>query len=258
MFSTEALDKLNTNVMRHALLKHPFFDLIAGEPLNGEPLNVDTVSTFLEQWWHPLHFFPEFLARTVAVVPRLEMKAAISKVLYQELGEGDVTRAHERIYLETMQEAGFSPEKISGAAALPASVALVEGYRAASGKATEALGFMYATEVADLRMVSGLGQAVRRVTGRASLRWVDIHVTQEPEHVNKAKAAFDATVSSGESAEIAAAAEHMWQLWGAFFSALQSEMFVAGGAAPLRRQPRGRPAAAGAEGGVSLSSVSGR
>jgi pyrroloquinoline quinone (PQQ) biosynthesis protein C len=251
MFSSESLDKLNTNVMRHALLKHPFFDLV-----DSEPLNLDTVSAFLGQWWHPLHFFPEFLGRSIAVVPRLEMKVAVSKVLYQELGEGDASRAHERIYLETMQEAGFSPAAVSGAAALPATAALVEGYRSASAKASDALGFMYATEVADLRMVAGIGRAVRRVTGRPSLRWVDIHVTQEPEHVNRAKAAFNATVSSAVSAEVAAAAEHMWQLWVAFFSALQSEMFVVGGAAPAGRQPRGRPAAVGPEGGVSVSSMS--
>ena len=76
--------RLSRNPLKRNLIHHPFFDLIDTQPLSRE-----TVSTFLGQWWHPLHYFPTFLSRTIAVVPALEMKTAISidDALLQEADE---------------------------------------------------------------------------------------------------------------------------------------------------------------------------
>jgi hypothetical protein len=54
---------------------------------------------------------------------------------------------------------------------------------------------MYGTEVADLAMVSGIGAAVRRVSGMKNLPCVDIHVLQEPHHVDEASNALEPELS---------------------------------------------------------------
>jgi pyrroloquinoline quinone (PQQ) biosynthesis protein C len=211
--------RLSRNSLKHNLLHHPFF-----RQIKTQTLTRDTVGIFLGQWWHPLHYFPTFLSRTISVVPSLGMKTAISKILYQELGEGHPDRAHERVYVATMSAVGFSEAVVSDASPFAATEQLVEGYRRACEEPLSALGFVYGTEVADLVMVAGIGTAVRLATGASDLPWVDIHISQEPDHVEQVNEAVDPTFAERDATEIVAAAERMWQLWIAFFSSLQLEM----------------------------------
>jgi pyrroloquinoline quinone (PQQ) biosynthesis protein C len=209
------LDSLKNNALRKNLIHHSFFEAVR----SGTPARND-VAVFLGQWWHPLHYFPNFLSRSISVVPNLETKTAICSILSEELGEGNPERAHERIYIETMTDAGFSREEITEAAPLGATRELIQGYERASSAPISALGFMYGTEVADLAMVSGIGVAVRRVSGMKNLPWVDIHVLQEPNHVDKASHALEPELSSEQYESVVASAEEMWRLWIAFFSEL--------------------------------------
>ncbi len=188
-------------------------------------LDREKVGIFLGQWWHPLHYFPHFLSRTIDQVPMLEMKTAISKILYQELGEGDPARAHERIYVTTMEEAGFDAATVSEAAPFEETARLVQRYKEASGDRLSALGFVYGTEVADLAMVAGIGNAVRRVSGVKELPWVDIHILQEPDHVAQVNEAIEPDFSPEEIDAIVTNAEEMWSLWTDFFDRLRKVMF---------------------------------
>lgn len=209
-------EKLIENKLKDELLNHPFFKQISTVDLTKEK-----VSVFLGQWWHPLHYFPTFLSRTIAVAPTLEMKTAISKILFQELGEGNPVRAHEKIYIKTMTDAGFPKATITDAGPFEATRQLVNGYEQASRDYLRGLGFLYGTEVADLAMVTGLGEAVRRVTGKQKLPWIDIHVAQEPEHVEKVNEVTAPVFSKDEEDRILTSAEEMWSLWIAFFSKLE-------------------------------------
>ena len=220
MFGTGINERLEENALRKELIHHPFFKEVRSSELNRE-----TVGVFLGQWWHPLHYFPHFLSRTIDVVPMLEMKTAISKILYQELGEGSPEKAHERLYISTMTDAGFDAATVSEAAPFEETRRLVQRYREASAEKLSALGFVYGTEVADLAMVGGIGNAVRRVTGVQNLPWVDIHVLQEPDHVEQVNEAIEPDFSPGEIDRIVASAEEMWSLWIAFFDRLRKVMF---------------------------------
>ena len=213
------LDSLKNNPLRKSLIHHPFF-----EAVRSGTLARNDVAVFLGQWWHPLHYFPNFLSRSISVVPNLETKTAICDILSEELGEGNPDMAHERIYIETMTAAGFSREEVTEAAPFASTRELIRGYERASSAPTSALGFMYGTEVADLAMVSGIGAAVRRVSGMKNLPWVDIHVLQEPNHVDKASNALEPELSPEEYAKVVASAEEMWRLWIAFFAEL-SQVF---------------------------------
>lgn len=213
-------ERLEENPLRKHLIHHPFFKEVRTSDLTREQVGV-----FLGQWWHPLHYFPNFLSRTVDQVPVLEMKTAICKILYQELGEGDPARAHERMYISTMETAGFDRATVAEAPPFEETRRLVQRYKEASAERLSALGFVYGTEVADLAMVAGIGNAVRRVSGLESLPWVDIHVLQEPDHVDQANEALEAGFSAEEVDAIVASAEEMWRLWTAFFDRLRQVMF---------------------------------
>jgi pyrroloquinoline quinone (PQQ) biosynthesis protein C len=215
-------DRLEENPRRKRLIHHPFFK----EVKNAE-LTRDQVGIFLGQWWHPLHYFPNFLSRAIDAVPVLEMKTAFCKILNQELGEGDPARAHERLYITTMEAAGFDRATVAEAAPFEETRRLVERYKEASAERLSALGFVYGTEVADLAMVAGMGTAVRRVSGLKDLPWVDIHIQQEPDHVEQASEALEANFYDAEIQAIEASAEEMWSLWTAFFDRLQKVMFEA-------------------------------
>jgi hypothetical protein len=221
MLGTGINERLEENPLRKELIHHPFFK----EVRSSEALNREKVGVFLGQWWHPLHYFPQFLSRTIDQVPMLEMKTAISKILYQELGEGDPARAHERIYITTMREAGFDEATVAEAPPFEETARLVQRYQEASGERLSALGFVYGTEVADLAMVAGIGNAVRRISGLKDLPWVDIHIQQEPDHVAQVNEAIEPDFSPQEVDAIVTHAEEMWSLWINFFNRLRKVMF---------------------------------
>lgn len=221
MLGPELNQTLSTHALRRHLIKHPFFARI-----DTAELSRGQVATFLGQWWHPLHYFPVFLSRLISVAPPIEIKTAVGKILYQELGEGDVKRAHEVVYVDTMSPHGWSEEELTAAPPLPATARLVAAYAEASTELLAGLGFMYGTEVADLAMVSGIGRAVRRVTNATRLDWVDIHVLQEPEHVTRANDSVGYRFTEAENAAILSAAESMWRHWIAFFDELERQVFA--------------------------------
>jgi hypothetical protein len=115
----------------------------------------------------------------------------------------------------------------------------VQRYREASADRLSALGFVYGTEVADLAMVAGIGNAVRSVSGLKDLPWVDIHILQEPDHVAQVNEAIEPDFTPEEVDVIVAHAEEMWSLWIAFFDRLRKVMFGT-------EQPPAAPALAGA------------
>lgn len=210
---TTLTNALRTNDFRAKLINHRFF---SEGTLDG--LSRAEVATVVGQWWHPLSNFPRFLSQLIAAIPDFHTQTAISRILFEELGEGDPKRAHPVIYIETMTDAGFTKDEIIGAPRLPATAALIYGYDESTAGALSGLGYLYGTETADLAMVSGIGKAVYRVSQRDELPWVDIHVQQEPGHVDAADEAIEPRFTVNEEAVIVRSAEKMWSLWVDFFS----------------------------------------
>jgi pyrroloquinoline quinone (PQQ) biosynthesis protein C len=187
-------------------------------------LSREQVVTVLGQWYHPLHYFPTFLSRLISVTPEIERQTFISRILWQELGEGDPRRAHEKIYLETIAEGELEARRVAKAAPSAATDALVAGYRKASEQELTGLGFLYGTEVVDLPMVSTVGELMRRCTGKRQLAWVQIHVQQEPHHVESSEDALGSEWSEREQGEVLASAEELWRLWINFFKGIRREI----------------------------------
>ena len=187
-------------------------------------LSTEEVVIILGQWFHPLHYFPTFLSRLISVSPDIETQTYVSRILWEELGEGDPRRAPEKVYLETIGDSGFAKEQVAGAPPLNATRRLIEGYEQASTNWLSGLGFLYGTEVVDLPMVATIGELMRRCTGKKDLPWVNIHVSQEPGHVDSANATLQPAFTLEEQREIVRHAEQMWTLWIDFFRNIRSEI----------------------------------
>lgn len=209
-------------------------ELLAANPLRGElvaylkelkkdcgTLSREQVLVILGQWFHPLHYFPVFLSRLISVAPQIEAQTFISRILWQELGEGDPARAHERIYIETILDGGFERDGVAAAPPAEATAELVAGYREAASDYLAGLGFLYGTEVVDLPMVSTIGELMRRCTGKRNLPWVNIHVAQEPHHVESSNETLTRAFNRDEQRRVVESAERMWTLWLNFFKSVR-------------------------------------
>ena len=187
-------------------------------------LSREEVVIILGQWFHPLHYFPNFLSRLISVSRDIETQTSVSRILWEELGEGDPRRAHEKVYIETISDGGFAKEQVAGAPPLSATRSVVEGYEQASTNCLSGLGFLYGTEVVDLPMVATIGELMRRCTGKQDLPWVNIHVSQEPGHVDSAIETLKTVHTEDEQREIFKHADQMWTLWIDFFKNVRSEI----------------------------------
>jgi Iron-containing redox enzyme len=222
-FSPSTVDTLPTNKVRDELvtcLKE------LKEDCGTLPRELAVV--ILGQWFHPLHYFPVFLSRLISVTPTVEAQTYISRILWEELGEGDPVRAHEKIYVETMTSGGFDKTQFTEAPPLAATRRLVDGYEKASSEYLSGLGFLYGTEVVDLQMVATIGALMKRCTGLRTLPWVDIHVQQEPGHVESSTLTLDQSgdqsLSHDEQHRVVTSAEEMWMLWIDFFKSIRQEI----------------------------------
>src|ERR1700752_1572817 len=185
-FSRSTIDSLPTNKVRDDLIT-----CLKDLKKDCGTLPREHAVVILGQWFHPLHYFPAFLSRLISVTPNLEAQTYISRILWEELGEGDPGRAHEKIYVDTMVSGGFEKTKFTEALPLTATEKLVAGYKTASSEYLSGLGFLYGTEVVDLQMVATIGALMKRCTGLHTLPWVDIHVAQEPGHVESSSRPLD-------------------------------------------------------------------
>jgi pyrroloquinoline quinone (PQQ) biosynthesis protein C len=215
-------EQLNESKAHAEFAGHAFFRNVKSTSWDS-----DAVAVLLGQWWHPLHYFPTFLARCVAVLPDIASKSAITRILNQEAGGGKESMAHEVIYADSMAGAGFDRAVVTGSTPFPETAELVAGYERGSAGWQSALGYIYATETTDLLMVSSIGHTVAAVTGGADNEWVRIHVQQEPDHVEEAEHALLSGFTPEVDAAVLAGADEMWQLWIKFFDRLVAETGMA-------------------------------
>ena len=211
-------ERLEASPVRMEFIDSAFFGA-----LTTADLTRDQVVVILGQWWHPLHYFPTFLARCVSVLPDIESKSAVTRILNQETGNGQVARAHEIIYADSMELAGFDRAVVTGSTPFEEAAELVAGYERASAERCSALGYIYATEVTDLLMVSSIGTAVERAASVTDNEWVAIHIAQEPDHVAEAGKTMLEGFAPKEEDRIVEAADEMWLLWTRFFQRLETK-----------------------------------
>jgi pyrroloquinoline quinone (PQQ) biosynthesis protein C len=211
------LDELKQHPNRLLVAHHPFF-----KEVRSRQLSAQDVQLFLGQYWYPMHYFPTFLSRLISVTPSAPIQTVISRILWQELGEGTYETSHEQLYVDTMEKAGFPRATIVDVPQLDSTKQLVEGYASASHNYLAALGWLWGTETNDLTIVTGLGKAVSLHSKSKSLPWVEIHAKQEPQHVEDATEVVMFQLTAAERAQVVEAACDTWQRWANFFGELQA------------------------------------
>jgi hypothetical protein len=187
--------------------------------LQNQPLTQQSLAVALGQYWHPIHYFTEFLALCLTVIGDLGLRSRVSLILYQELGQGDSKRAHESLYLNAVQRAGISVQDVIGAEPLLQTEALLAGFREAINTRTQAIAYLYATEIIDLRLVKSLGAAITRASGGAVPDWVTMHEQQEGDHVMTARDLVT-LLSVSEVDEVLKHAEDAWTRWQGFYDGI--------------------------------------
>lgn len=221
---TTALGTSTTDLLAADQVKNELVSYLKQLKKDCGTLTREQVVVILGQWFHPLHYFPVFLSRLISVVPDIDTQTFISRILWQELGEGDPRLAHEKIYIETILDGEFEQERVAAAPPFEATRELVAGYERASREVLPGLGFLYGTEVVDLPMVSTIGELMRRCTGKRNLPWVNIHVKQEPEHVESSIQTLNPSFTEDEHRQIRESAQEMWTLWINFFKSIRKEI----------------------------------
>jgi pyrroloquinoline quinone (PQQ) biosynthesis protein C len=213
MNEIEALmaQKLDRKIIYHPLLSR----------VRAKNVKYNDVQMILEQYWHPIKFFPKFLATAVAQSNFIDTQTQISKILYQELGEGNSKRAHPEVYLESMALAGFNTQSIQKSETLSGTRDLMAGFKNSLLSEYSSYGFIYGTELIDLALVSGIGQAVRDVSGIRMNEWIDVHVEQEPDHVASASIAVTSNVGATHHEEILNSVTQSLALWTGFLDHLE-------------------------------------
>jgi len=213
--SETLLKRIAKHESRDYVVNHPFL-----KRLRNESFSIDQVSILISQYWYPMNYFTVFLPQALAVSPTIPIKTFISKILWQELGEGDDTLAHETLYIKTMLEAGM----VIQSPPLPATERLIDGYRESTKTAAKSIAWLYGTETIDLLVVSSIGAAVRKASEKKELPWVDIHVKQEPDHVNSVRNVMNLPFSEEEQDIILEEAQRMWLAWSDFYNDIEEQM----------------------------------
>jgi pyrroloquinoline quinone (PQQ) biosynthesis protein C len=210
------LDKSSSDEVRREVINHPFLKRIC-----KHPLTVDQLSFFMGQWYHLLCNFSPYLARTISNLVDPSAQTFAAKILYQELGEGDPSRAHLALFVETMSGAGLNRQVVVSSPPIEETVQWVAEHWRAAESGLAGLSFLYGTEKVDLPMVSSVGRAIRLSTGVKALPWVDIHAQQEGDHVSMVNEVVKLSFTDSEKEEVLKGMERVWELWRDFFTGVE-------------------------------------
>jgi len=195
--------------------QHPLFKYGATGPLTSEQLKI-----VFSQYLQPLHYFPDFLSHLIALLPSIDQKTYISRILYQELGEGDPSNAHEVAYFKCLEDLNLAKTKILEHELYIETSDLMNMYKSASTDLEKSLGVLFATEVADLAIITGLYQLIKRNFGKELPLWVRLHIQQEPDHVKSSMETLCVRSPHTSQQKVLEFAEECSQKWYNFFDSI--------------------------------------
>jgi len=169
----------------HRLWRHPFV-----EQCRAGQLTLAQVRVLGAQMYKFCHEFPSFLALALASCPQEDARIVIGENLWEELGEGDLQRAHAALFRRFTRALGLDDAQLSAVPALPETSALINTYRNLSDH-YGVLGILgalcYASEgiVAALytHIQTGLLQAAS--FDRDALMFFEVHIHVDSGHADK-------------------------------------------------------------------------
>lgn len=166
-----------------------------------------------------LHFFPTFLSRLISHSPTINIQAALTRILYQELGGDIISQSHEELLNEDLRAFGIADSTKDARCLTKSTASLIRWYHRAATNYVDGIGCLAATELVDLRMVAAVGRAMEHISGKRRSVWLAIHVSQEPTHTMCSASALDDAVFRDRlvSRQLLRAMDRTWKLWTVFF-----------------------------------------
>ena len=79
VFATNITDYLSVNER-----KNEFVTFLKELKNECGMLSKEQIVIILGQWFHPLHYFPSFLSRSISVSPEIETQTFVSRILWEE------------------------------------------------------------------------------------------------------------------------------------------------------------------------------
>jgi pyrroloquinoline quinone (PQQ) biosynthesis protein C len=173
-------------VASHSLADHPFVRRLWREVDCGAPLWLMITNTYEGTSKH----FVRWLANVTARVDDDRLRCLLARQLDQELGEGDLSRAHSFLMrdfldaIEPMRPGDFSEAKLASGRRLGERL----GRHYMSDEAFEGLGALMAGELCAEQLIRAVGQLLGRQSCRldsSKLEWLRQHNELEGDHAEE-------------------------------------------------------------------------
>jgi len=179
------VEQMVTEYEAHPLSLHPFFQRMGRHSVDVSHLWLmfSNVYTGLSQ------HFPRRLAWVIFGVEDERIRSVLTEQLHEELGSGDYTRTHRRLFLKLLEAlAPWRPAHTDARAAQP-GLQLSENLEAAyfDPAPYAGVGAAIVIELLGKQVDQFVADQFRRqeAVGMASLEWLTLHETLEVDHANE-------------------------------------------------------------------------
>ncbi len=166
----------------HEACDNEFFDL--GRNIGWTREQLEKYSLDYRYW---IRAFPGILAALIGRSPDPEFQFFMTQILHSELGSGDRTRMHFRLFERILRKLGLSDAEIESGPKFEETRWLVSGMFALYGDKDllRAMGAQYALEKQAFPMIEKLylGFKHYKELTRDDLEYFELHLVEEPEHL---------------------------------------------------------------------------
>jgi pyrroloquinoline-quinone synthase len=195
---SSAVSRLRQLGKTHPLWNHAFLAKCAA----GE-MTLSDVRALASQMYKFTRQFSPLLAKILAVCPDEEVRVVIGENLYEELGDGDVSRTHVELFRRFTRALGFTDAALEAIPAEPETQRLVDLYLALPERwgylpALAAVCFASEGIVAKLytQLQSGIETALPLTPD--DLIFFDLHINTDNGHAAKLIAVLEPRLEGGE------------------------------------------------------------
>jgi pyrroloquinoline quinone (PQQ) biosynthesis protein C len=186
------------------------------------------------EYFYVTRTFPKILSILVARVDSEQLRAYLVRILYEELGSGDLKNAHFQLFRSVLEKAGADHIEGKRRQRKRETLALVDGltkiYR--DRELSVALGAQYALEFQAENMLSQLYEGFSKVIRDRRLEFFEVHWTQEVGHIQTMRECLTEAALDEDEAAILEGATECVELFGNFWAAFEPELL----SEPMRPQ----------------------
>ena len=182
-------------------------------------INLPMSRKFLESFDYLVKSFPVLIAAGAAKAEDEATRATLATNLYQECGEGDLSRTHHAIYRKFLVTAGIDVSKLP-------SLSFTEDWKGelsfyiATANPASALGALAAGEFLAQPALSRIFSVLKPLYPRADDEYFTKHLVLETEHVKEITVILEPLAQRGQWEAVLAGFERGLSVWETYFDQL--------------------------------------